>query len=150
MWVPFLSRGSELALLLDAGNFRMACSKGEGSQRNMKWTLDVNDIQVNFACWQLSEVTWSDSTDSHPLQKSRSHRLGWTAPYIRVREQHCNQSRSESNQLFCKNHCCKKCIQPGLVSGPATDDPPKNDSEDHTMCFAPSCLKFCSKYELYC
>jgi hypothetical protein len=55
VWVPFSSKGSSGALFLDAGNFRMSCSKEE-SKPNMDWNLDASDIQVNFARWRLSEV----------------------------------------------------------------------------------------------
>lgn len=55
IWVPFSPRVSDGSLLLDAGNFRMACIKGNG-KANMEWNLNASDIQINYARWQLSEV----------------------------------------------------------------------------------------------
>jgi hypothetical protein len=55
VWVPFSSKVSDGSLLFDAGNFRMAYTKADGSTYT-DWNLDASDIQINYARWQLSEV----------------------------------------------------------------------------------------------
>jgi hypothetical protein len=55
VWVPFSAKVSDGSLLLDAGNFRMACTK-EDQKTNIDWNLDATDIQINYATWRLSEV----------------------------------------------------------------------------------------------
>ncbi len=57
VWVPFSSSSNDItgALFLDAGNFRMSCTKRE-NQPHSSWSIDASDIQVNFAKWGLSEV----------------------------------------------------------------------------------------------
>lgn len=57
VWVPFSSSTNDVngSLFLDAGNFRMSCTKRE-NQPHSSWSVDASDIQVNFAKWGLSEV----------------------------------------------------------------------------------------------
>ena len=55
IWVPFSSRGTDGALFLDAGHFRMACTKGDG-QSSMTWDIDARDIQANFARWHMLQI----------------------------------------------------------------------------------------------
>jgi hypothetical protein len=55
IWVPFSSRGTDGALFLDAGHFRMACTKGDG-QTSMNWDIDARDIQANFARWHMLQI----------------------------------------------------------------------------------------------
>lgn len=51
VWVPFSStRGPSGALLLDAGHFRMSCTKDDTHPRT-SWSIDASEIQVNFAKW---------------------------------------------------------------------------------------------------
>ncbi|KAL3925552.1 MAG: hypothetical protein SGILL_000326 [Bacillariaceae sp.] len=55
VWVPFLSKGADGALLFDAGNLRYSYQKEDG-QESVSWSLDTSEIQVNFARWHLSQV----------------------------------------------------------------------------------------------
>ncbi|KAL3923336.1 MAG: hypothetical protein SGILL_001715, partial [Bacillariaceae sp.] len=55
IWVPFLSKGADGALLFDAGNIKYSYQKEDG-QSNVSWDLETSDIQVNFARWHLSQV----------------------------------------------------------------------------------------------
>ena len=76
IWVPFLSKGSDGALFLDAGNLRYSYKKEDG-QSNVTWSLDANDIQVNFARWHLSEVRERISNPwlSTTVEPSRQNRV---------------------------------------------------------------------------
>eukprot|EP00980_Cylindrotheca_fusiformis_P028317 scaffold22592_cov129-Cylindrotheca_fusiformis.AAC.3 len=61
VWVPFSSNVTDGSVLLDAGNFRMACIKPDGTPYT-DWNVDARDIQVNYARLRLSEVrqrVWS-------------------------------------------------------------------------------------------
>lgn len=55
VWVPFSSKVSDGSVLLDAGNFQIACAKADGTPYT-DWSLDASDIQINYARWHLSEV----------------------------------------------------------------------------------------------
>jgi hypothetical protein len=55
IWVPFLSKGADGALLFDAGNLKYSYQKEDG-QSNISWSLLTSQIQVNFARWHLSQV----------------------------------------------------------------------------------------------
>ena len=47
VWLPISSRGLEGALFLDAGNFKLSSTKGEG-ETNMNWKLNADNLQVHF------------------------------------------------------------------------------------------------------
>jgi hypothetical protein len=57
----------------------------------------------------------------------------------------CTKARYGNDQGFCHRHGCKRCFELGLISGPATDDPPRNSCSDHPMCGYPGCLEFSDK-----
>lgn len=57
VWIPFASSNADStgALFLDAGNFRMSCTKLE-SHPHMTWNVNASDIRANFAKWTLADV----------------------------------------------------------------------------------------------
>jgi replication-associated recombination protein RarA len=52
--------------------------------------------------------------------------------------------------MYCKNHGCKKCVELGMPSKMAEDDPPRNVCSDHPMCISIACTKYTCGGELYC
>jgi hypothetical protein len=62
----------------------------------------------------------------------------------------CEACKLPNGQTFCKVHACKECVSQGIVSGLATDDPPRNVCKEHPMCIIPLCLKFCAGNGIYC
>lgn len=55
IWIPILSKGTDGAVLLDAGNVRYSYNKEDG-QTTISWNLETSDIQVKFARWGFSEI----------------------------------------------------------------------------------------------
>lgn len=65
----------------------------------------------------------------------------------------CTKARFGSKQNYCKGHGCKRCFEIGNVSGPATDDPPRNTCVEHPICGSPGCYEFtnseyCERHEV--
>jgi len=66
------------------------------------------------------------------------------------REPDCTRSRVPGTQVFCQVHACKRCVELGVRSDLANDDPPRNVCDKHPICLSPFCQEYSSEESLYC
>lgn len=62
----------------------------------------------------------------------------------------CNNYRVDTKQKFCQNHCCKRCLELGVLSNAANEEPPRNVCDEHPLCCNLDCLNFSTPNDFFC
>jgi hypothetical protein len=118
----------------------------------------VPDNNTSKGCRKLSHAPSPALCVEHQCRyvggEVRCHRPVKQQGKIFCLDHSCDAEDCESHRIdkqkFCRFHCCKKCVELGLTSELAVDDPPRNVCLQHPICSNIICLNYAKLNSYYC